>query len=48
MPVLVLLTVIVVGSVVFLGYQIKILRRQKRNLRHWERGEPLEDNGDWD
>jgi hypothetical protein len=47
MPVLVLLTVIVVGSVVFLGYQIKTLRRQKRNLRHWERDEPLEGDVDW-
>jgi hypothetical protein len=28
--------------------QVKELRRQKRNLRHWERGEPLEGAGDWD
>jgi len=24
------------------------MRRQKRNLVHWEKGEPLEGVGDWD
>jgi hypothetical protein len=48
LPALVLVIIAVVGSVGFLAYQIKSLLRQKRNLRHWERGEPLEGVSDWD
>ena len=36
------------GCLVFLVGQIRALRRQKRNLEHWEKGEPLEGTGDWD
>jgi len=36
------------GCVVFLVQQVRALRRQKRNLEHWEKGEPLEGVGDWD
>jgi hypothetical protein len=36
------------GCVVFLVRQVRDLRRKKRNLVHWEKGEPLEDVGDWD
>jgi hypothetical protein len=28
--------------------QIRDLLRQKRNLKHWERDEPLEKNDGWD
>jgi hypothetical protein len=28
--------------------QVRTLRRRKRNLKHWENGEPLEGTGDWD
>jgi len=27
--------------------QVRDLLRQKRNLKHWERGEPLEKVDDW-
>lgn len=39
----------VIGCVVFLAYQIKMIRQQKRNIKHWEKGEPLEGDVDkWD
>ena len=28
--------------------QVRDLLRQKRNLKHWERDEPLEKNDSWD
>jgi hypothetical protein len=37
-----------IGAVAFLIAQIRALRRQKRNLAHWEKDEPLEGVGDWD
>lgn len=48
LPALVFVILTLVGSLVFLAYQVRSLRRQKRNLRHWERGEPLEGVSDWD
>ena len=48
LPALVFVGLAVVGSIAFLAYQVKSLRRQRRNLRHWERGEPLEGANDWD
>jgi hypothetical protein len=48
LPAMVFVGLTLAGSVVFLGYQIKTLRRRKRNLRHWERDEPLEGVNDWD
>jgi hypothetical protein len=44
----VLVAMAVVGSIVFLGNGIRTLRRRKRNLEHWKKGEPLEGAGDWD
>jgi hypothetical protein len=38
----------VLGCSVFLGNGIRVLRRRRRNLKHWEKGEPLEGVGDWD
>jgi hypothetical protein len=48
LPAIVLVTVVSVGCVLFLAQQVRTLRRRKRNLRHWEKGEPLEGVGDWD
>jgi hypothetical protein len=47
-PVLIIVTLVSIGCVIFLARQVKDLRRKKRNLEHWEKGEPLEGVGDWD
>jgi len=47
-PAKIIVIVTVVGAVGFLVRQVRELLRQKRNLKHWERGEPLEKTGDWD
>jgi hypothetical protein len=47
-PAAVALTITVAGAVAFLANGIRQLRRRKRNLEHWEKGEPLEGVGDWD
>lgn len=47
-PVIVIVTLVALGCIVFLAQQVKTLRRRKRNLRHWEKDEPLEGVGDWD
>jgi hypothetical protein len=44
----VIVTLVAAGSIVFLGLQVKDLRRRRRNLRHWEKDEPLEGVTDWD
>lgn len=48
LPAIVIITLVTLGSVVFLANQIRELRRRRRNLRHWEKDEPLEKVGDWD
>ncbi len=48
LPVLVVVVLVSIGAVVWLAFQVRNLRRQKRNLQHWEKGEPLEGTGDWD
>ena len=45
---LIIVILVVAGCVVFLVKQVRTLRRRKRNIRHWEKGEPLEGVGDWD
>jgi len=45
---LIIVVLVSAGCVVWLAQQVRNLRRQKRNLRHWEKGEPLEGVGDWD
>jgi hypothetical protein len=47
-PAAIAVTLAVVGSIVFLTNGVRTLRRRKRNLDHWEKGEPLEGVGDWD
>jgi hypothetical protein len=44
----VIVVVVSIGCVVFLVSQVRTLLRRKRNLKHWERDEPLEGAGDWD
>ena len=48
LPAIVAVSITVIGSIVFLGNGIRTLRRRKRNLEHWKKGEPLEGVGDWD
>ena len=48
LPAMVIVGIAVLGSIAFLVQQVRSLRRQRRNLRHWERGEPLEGVSDWD
>jgi hypothetical protein len=43
----VIVTLVVIGCLVFLANGIRTLRRRKRNLEHWEKGEPLEGVDDW-
>ena len=48
LPMLIIVIVVGAGCVVFLVKQVRVLQRRKRNIRHWEKGEPLEGVGDWD
>jgi hypothetical protein len=48
LPMLIIVVLVSAGCVVWLAQQVRKLRRQKRNIRHWEKGEPLEGVGDWD
>ena len=48
MPMMVIVILVSAGCAVFLVRQVRDLRRKKRNLEHWEKGEPLEGVGDWD
>jgi len=48
LPMIIIVTLVSAGCVAFLVAQVRSLRRQKRNLEHWEKGEPLEGVGDWD
>ena len=48
LPMLVIVILVSAGCVVFLVQQVRDLRRKKRNLEHYEKGEPLEGVGDWD
>jgi hypothetical protein len=48
LPALVVVSLAAVGAVLYVANSVRELRRQKRNLRHWEKDEPLEDTGDWD
>ena len=48
LPALIAVVIVSIGCVAFLVVQVRNLRRQKRNLVHWEKDEPLEGVGDWD
>jgi hypothetical protein len=48
LPMLIVVILVSAGCTVFLVQQVRDLRRKKRNLEHWEKGEPLEGVGDWD
>ncbi|HMF41557.1 MAG TPA: hypothetical protein VKQ32_12855 [Polyangia bacterium] len=45
---LIIAVLVSAGCAVWLFKQVQALRRRKRNLEHWEKGEPLEGVGDWD
>jgi hypothetical protein len=45
---IVLVSIAVIGSVGMLVNAVRQLLRRRRNLKHWENGEPLEGVGDWD
>ncbi len=47
-PMIVITVIVSIGCVLFLVAQVRTLRRRKRNLEHWEKGEPLEGVGEWD
>ncbi|HVZ73954.1 MAG TPA: hypothetical protein VHJ20_16355 [Polyangia bacterium] len=42
----------IIGAVIFgvgmITFEVRTLRRRKRNMKHWENDEPLEKAGDWD
>jgi hypothetical protein len=48
LPARIIVTIVSLGSIAFLTFQIRDLLRRKRNLKHFERDEPLEKAGDWD
>lgn len=43
----VIVGITVLGSIAMVVFQIRDLLRRRRNLRHFERGEPLEKTDDW-
>jgi hypothetical protein len=47
-PAVIAVTLVSIGCVAFIVNGIRTLRRRRRNLARWERGEPLEGVGDWD
>jgi hypothetical protein len=48
LPMLILVILVGAGCIAFLIQGVRTLLRRKRNMRHWEKGEPLEGVGDWD
>jgi hypothetical protein len=48
LPAIVIVALVSIACIVFLAQQVRTLRRQKRNLEHWKKDEPLEGVGDWD
>jgi hypothetical protein len=48
LPAVIVVVLVSIGCAIFLAGQIRTQLRRKRNLRHWERDEPLEGVGDWD
>jgi hypothetical protein len=48
LPAIVIVVIVAVGCLVWLTFQIRTLLRRKRNIKHWERDEPLEGANDWD
>ena len=44
----VVVVITALGSLLLIGYQIRDLLRRKRNIKHFERDEPLEGANEWD
>jgi hypothetical protein len=45
--VVVIVGITVLGSIAMLTFQVRDLLRRRRNLKHFERDEPLEKTDDW-
>ena len=49
LPALIIVVLVSAGCVLYVANSVRSLRRQRRNLRHWEKDEPLEGTeSDWD
>jgi hypothetical protein len=48
LPARVCVAIVGLGGIAMVVQQVRDLLRQKRNLKHWERDEPLEKNDGWD
>ena len=44
----IIVSIACLGGIAMIVRQVRDLRRQKRNLKHWERDEPLENTDGWD
>jgi len=47
LPLAIIIAGAAIGAVVLWANQIRTLRRRRRNMKHWERDEPLEGVDDW-
>jgi hypothetical protein len=48
LPAKIMVAITTLGSIALIVHQIRDLLRRRRNLKHFERGEPLEKVDDWD
>jgi hypothetical protein len=48
LPAKIMVAITTIGSIALIVFQIRDLLRRKRNLKHFERDEPLEKTDDWD
>jgi hypothetical protein len=48
LPAKIFVTLATLGAIAMVVSQIRDQLRRKRNLKHYERGEPLEKTGEWD
>jgi len=44
----IIVSITAIGSIALIVYQIRDLLRRRRNLKHFERDEPLEKTDHWD
>ena len=48
LPAQIVVTITSLGAIAMIVNEVRDLLRRKRNLKHFERDEPLEKAGDWD
>jgi hypothetical protein len=49
LPAAIAVTIAVLGSAAYLTNTVRTMLRRRRNMKHWEKGEPLEGGiGEWD